>query len=207
MVSKLSQNGVGCLLLANGALSSDGTDYKIRKELIEKDLVEAIIVLPRNMFYTTDISVTVWVFNKNKSSHSAIKNGKQFEYRDRTNEVLFLDLRQKGTPFEKKYIQFEADERIKIAETYHNWQSVNKDSLYKNIKEYCYSATKQEIIDKDYSLVTSKYIEFDKQTETIDYDCEMKNIQQELSSILKEEEISKKELLNVMEELGYAITI
>ena len=205
MVSKLSQNGVGCLLLANGALSSDGTDYKIRKELIEKDWVEAIIILPMNMFYSTDISVTVWVFNKNKKARSAVKNGKTFEYRDRTGEVLFMDLRQNGTPFEKKYIQFEADERTKIAETYHNWQSVNKDSLYKNIKEYCYSATKQEIIDKDYSLVASKYIEFDKQTETIDYDSEMKNIQQELSSILKEEEISKKELLNVMEDLGYGI--
>lgn len=207
MVSKLSQNGVGCLLLANGALSSDGTDYKIRKELIEKDWVEAIIILPRDMFYSTNISVTVWIFNKNKKARSAVKNGKTFEYRDRTDQILFMDLRQKGTPFEKKYIQFEATERVKIAETYHNWQSVNKDSLYNNIKEYCYSATKQEIIDKDYSLVTSKYIEFDKQTETIDYDCEMKKIQQELSSILKEEEISKKELLNVMEELGYGIKL
>ena len=205
MVSKLSQNGVGCLLLANGALSSDGTDYKIRKELIEKDLVEAIIVLPMNMFYSTDISVTVWVFNKNKKARSAVKNGKTFEYRDRTGEVLFMDLRQKGTPFEKKYIQFTPEDRKEFVETYHNWQSINKDELYNNIKSYCHSASKQDLIGNDYSLIASKYIEFDSEIEDIDYDSEMKKIQSELKKILKEEENSLNDLVKVMEELGYGI--
>lgn len=205
MVSKLSQNGVGCLLLANGALSSDGTDYKIRKELIEKDLVEAIIVLPMNMFYSTDISVTVWVFNKNKKARSAVKNGKTFEYRDRTGEVLFMDLRQKGTPFEKKYIQFTPEDRKEFVETYHNWQSINKDELYNNIKSYCHSASKQDLIGNDYSLIASKYIEFDSKIEDIDYDSEMKKIQSELKTILKEEENSRNDLVKVMEELGYGI--
>lgn len=205
MVSKLSQNGVGCLLLANGALSSDGTDYQIRRQLIENDLVEAIIVLPARMFYTTDISVTVWVFNKNKKARIDEKNGEKFEYRDRTGEILFMDLRQKGSPFEKKYIQFEEDERESIAKTYHNWQSINKDTLYENVKGYCYSGTREEIIEKDYSLVTSKYIEFDRQTEDIDYDAEMKKIQAELKDLLQQEAESKKDLLDVMENLGYGI--
>ena len=59
--SKLSQNGVAGFLLANGALSDDGTELKIRRQLIENNLVEAIIILPRNLFYTTDISVTLWI--------------------------------------------------------------------------------------------------------------------------------------------------
>lgn len=66
IVSKLSQNGVAGFLLANGALSDDGTELKIRQQLIENNLVEAIIILPRNLFYTTDISVTLWILNKNK---------------------------------------------------------------------------------------------------------------------------------------------
>lgn len=66
IVSKLSQNGVAGFLLANGALSDDGTELKIRQQLIENHLVEAIVILPRNLFYTTDISVTLWVLNKNK---------------------------------------------------------------------------------------------------------------------------------------------
>ena len=94
------------IILANGALSSDGTEYEIRKQLIENDLIEAIIILPTNMFYTTDISVTVWIFNKNKKARVVNKNGKDIKYRDRTNEILFMDLRQMGIPLEKKYIQF-----------------------------------------------------------------------------------------------------
>ena len=68
IVSKLSQNGVAGFLLANGALSDDGTELKIRRQLIENNLVEAIIILPRNLFYTTDISVTLWILNKNKKA-------------------------------------------------------------------------------------------------------------------------------------------
>ena len=75
IVSKLSQNGVAGFLLANGALSDDGTELKIRKQLIENNLVEAIIILPRNLFYTTDISVTLWILNKNKKARVVEQNG------------------------------------------------------------------------------------------------------------------------------------
>ena len=60
MISKLSENGVAGFILANGALSGGGEEYRIRRKMIENDLVEAIITLPRDMFYTTDISVTLW---------------------------------------------------------------------------------------------------------------------------------------------------
>ncbi len=207
MISKLSQNGVGCLLLANGALSADGVEYGIRKQLIENDLIEAIVVLPRNMFYSTDISVTVWIFNKNKKERMVDKGDHRFNYRDRTNEVLFLDLRQKGHPYEKKYIQFTKEDRDLIVKTYHHWQSKDNHQDYSNIKEYCYSAKKNEIIDKDYSLVTSKYIEFDNNTEELDYRKEMVAIQEELQGLFLKEKKLKKEVASVLEELGYGIKL
>ena len=207
MVSKLSQNGVGCLLLANGALSGDGFEAEIRQQLIENDLVEAIIVLPRNMFYSTDISVTIWVFNKNKHARVENKNGRDISYRDRTGEVLFLDLRQKGHPYEKKYIELTPEDRKEITDVYHNWQSVDKEEKYSNIKEFCYSATKEEIAQKGYSLVTSKYIEFDRDTEEVDYSTEMTKIQGELQSLFEEESKSRAELAKVLEELGYGIKL
>jgi len=74
MASKLSENGVAGFILANGALSGDGIEKAIRKKLIENNLVEAVIVLPQNMFYTTNISVTLWILNKNKKAHK-IKHG------------------------------------------------------------------------------------------------------------------------------------
>jgi type I restriction enzyme M protein len=105
MVSKLSENGVAGFILANGALSGDGTEKAIRKKLIENNLVEAIIILPRDMFYTTDISVTLWILNKNKKAHIVPHEDVTRNYRDREEEILFMDLRQLGEPFEKKYIQ------------------------------------------------------------------------------------------------------
>lgn len=124
MVSKLSENGVASFILANGALSGGGTEYEIRKKLIENRLVEAILVLPRNLFYTTDISVTLWILNKNKKAHTVEVNGETKQYRNRENEILFMDLRQTGEPFEKKYTQFSVDDIQKIAGTYHAWQTV-----------------------------------------------------------------------------------
>ena len=113
IVSKLSQNGGAGFLLANGALSDDGTELKIRKQLIDNNLVEAIIILPRSLFYTTDISVTLWILNKNKKARDVEKNGETIHYRDREREILFMDLRQMGSPFEKKYVELTEEDRAK----------------------------------------------------------------------------------------------
>lgn len=203
MISKLSQNGVGCLLLANGSLSANGVEYEIRKNIIENDLIEAIIVLPMNMFYSTDISVTIYIFNKNKTARCVEKNGKKIEYRDRKNEILFMDLRQKGHPFEKKYIEFTEEDIKEFTETYHTWQSINKDFEYTDIKGYCASVNKEQL--DDYSLLPSKYIKFDKESENLDYDFEMKNAQANLIKLFKEEEESRILLKTVLEDLGYGI--
>ena len=83
MVSKLSENGTACFILANGALSGDGQEKAIRKKIIENHLVEAIIILPRSMFYTTDISVTLWILNKNKKVRTVQRGDITRNYRDR----------------------------------------------------------------------------------------------------------------------------
>ena len=205
IVSKLSQNGVAGFLLANGALSGGGEEYKIRKKLIENDLVEAIVILPQNMFYTTNISVTLWILNRNKNERIIKLNDIERKYRNRENEILFMDLRQKGIPFEKKFIQFSDEEIKEIPSTYHNWQSQAND--YQDIAEYCYSAQKSELVKKDYSLVPSKYIEFINRDENIDFDDKMTALQTEITNLLKEEEKSKQDLLKVFKELGYEIKL
>ncbi len=205
MVSKLSENGVAGFILANGALSGGGEEYKIRRKLIENNMVEAILVLPQDMFYTTNISVTVWILNKNKKEQSRSIGDEIRLYRNREKEVLFMDLRQMGEPFEKKYTQFSDADIKKIANTYHTWQCNN--NKYENIPEYCYSATFDEIAKKDFSLVPSKYIEFINRDENIDFDEKMQTLQSEFAELLKAEEQSKKDLLNVFKELGYEIKL
>ncbi len=207
MVSKLSENGVAGFILANGALSGGGDEYKIRKKLIENNLVEAILVMPRNLFYTTDISVTLWILNKNKKARSVDMNGDLKKYRDRQKEILFMDLRQMGVPFEKKYTQFSADDIMKITDTYHNWQQTNYKTTYQDTPEFCYSAGLDDVIKKDFSLVPSKYIEFVNRDENVDFDVKMEMLKAEFTNLLKAEAQSKNDLLMVFKELGYEIKL
>lgn len=205
MISKLSQNGVAGFILANGALSGGGEEYKIRKQIIENDLVEAIVILPQNMFYSTTISVSLWIINRNKRERIIEVNDGVKNYRNRKGEVLFMDLRQKGEPFEKKFIQFSEQSINEIALTYHNWQQKDVETTYTNEPEYCYSATLEEIRKKDYSLVPSKYIEFVNRDENIDYDTQMQSLQTELKDLFQQDEALKKEVVNVFKSLGYEL--
>lgn len=205
MVSKLSQNGVGALLLANGAIGADGVEGEIRKQLIENDLVEAIIILPRDMFYSTDISVTVWIFNKNKKARSVNVNGENRVLRDRTGEVLFIDYRTHGHINEEKYTEVNADDRKEIADIYHNWQSADKELFYHDIPEFCQSVTKEELAAKDYTLVPSKYIPFIDKDLQIDYQTEMSRIQSEMKSLVAREQASQQTLMDAFGGIGYGI--
>ena len=150
MVSKLSENGVAGFVLSNGALSGGGEEYKIRRKLIENGLVEAVVILPGSMFYTTDISVSIWIINNNKRERVVKLPEDERNYRNREKEILFIDLRQVGEPFEKKFIQFNEEHIGQVAKTYHSWQQ--KDSDYKNVPEFCYSASFDEVAAKAQTL-------------------------------------------------------
>jgi type I restriction enzyme M protein len=205
IVSKLSENGVAGFILANGALSGGGEEYKIRKKLIENNLVEAIIVLPRDTFYTTDISVTLWVINKNKKNRSIEINGRIKNYRDREKEILFMDLRRWGTEYDKQFIEILPEDITKIAENFHNWQQTGFQDSYKNIPEYCYSANLDEIKANDFSLIPSKYIPFMDKDKDLEFDVEMKRIQTIFKKILKDEKESQSQLTAAFKDLGYEL--
>lgn len=205
MVSKLSDNGIAGFILANGALSGGGEEYKIRRKLIENKLVEAIVIIPRDTFYTTDISVTLWIINKNKKARAVEINGKLKNYRDRENEILFVDLRRWGQEFEKQFIELTDDEIADVAKNYHNWQQADYKETYTDIPEYCASASFEQIKTNDFSLVPSKYIEFIDRDSEIDFDTEMKRIQNDFKTLLKDEKQSQEQLINAFKTLGYEL--
>jgi len=207
MVSKLSENGIAGFLLANGSLSGTGTEYNIRKQLIDNNLIEAIVILPRSMFYTTDISVTLWVLNKNKKARTVEINNQLKKYRNRQEEILFMDLREVGIPFEKKFTQFSEDNIKTITETFHHWQQIDNGTKYADVPEFCYSASLEDIKKKDYSLVPSKYIEFNNRDENIDFEDKMTTLQTEFSELLQADTKSKADLLTVFKALGYEIKL
>ncbi|EER48150.1 type I restriction-modification system methyltransferase subunit like protein [Actinobacillus minor NM305] len=206
MLSKLDEtDGIAGFLLANGALNTGGdkpdtdTEYAIRKQLIENDKVEAIIVLPREMFYSTDISVTLWIVNNNKKQRSL--NGRQL--RNRQNEILFMDLRTLNSHiYEKKYVQLTAQEISQVCEIYFNWQTGKN---YQNIPEFCQSVSVETIRSKNYSLAPSQYIEFVDKDLGIDYQTEMNRIQMEMSALLVQEKQSQAMLEKAFAGIGFAL--
>lgn len=161
MLSKLSENGVAGFILANGALSAQGTEKEIRRRLIEQDVVEAVFVLPMDMFYTTDISVSLWILNRNKGARLVDCGGERVAVRDRRHEVLFFDARGHGRTFQKKYVEFTLEKDIAaIASIFRAWRRVDHPQIYEDKEELCYSAKTSEIVEKEFSLVPSSYIKF-----------------------------------------------
>lgn len=213
MLSKLKTNrGIAGFLLANGALNADGDEYEIRKELIERDKIEAIIVLPRDMFYTTDISVTLWVMSQNKKARTL--NGRKL--RDRRNEVLFVDLRRWDENIDvikidakqtKKKVVLSEEQIAKVVKLYQAWQGVDRKK-YRDVPELCKSVGltgKGGLRAQNYSLAPSKYIEFVDHDLNIAYKKEMSRIQQEMADILLAEKTSQKLLVKSFKSIGYGI--
>ena len=207
MVSKLSTNGVAGFILANGALSSDGTEKEIRKKMLERGLIEAIIILPAKMFYSTDISVSLWILNANKKARTITRAGEEVHLRDREKEVLFVDLRRRGVPFEKKFVQLSPENIAEVANLYHRWQLEGADMVEYDIPEFAYPAQFSDIEGNDFSLVPSKYIRFVAQDNQEDYETRMRALQEEMSEILREEETSREQILSLFEELGFKIEL
>lgn len=221
MLSHLNKtNGVAGFLLANGALSDSETQaYEIRKKLIENDKIEAIIVLPRELFITTDISVTLWILNNNKKGG----NYHNRTQRNREHEILFMDLRTwTDNPVKnenKKKVLLSSNKSIdtddikinvlgqieKVTEIYHKWQSTEVDGSNYEVPELYRSVKIDEIKEKGWTLTPSKYIEFIDHDLDIDFDKEMKRIQSEMSEIISKEEKSQKMLKEAFEGIGYGV--
>ena len=198
MLSKLKvDKGVAGFLLANGALDDNDT-LAIRQKLIENDKVEAIFVLPRNMFYSTDISVTLWVLNNNKKGGPW--HGRNL--RDRTGEILFVDLRTwNQNVYEKKFIRFSGEQIAAICKIYRDWQTTKAD-IYAEPELY-YAAHLEEIMRKGFSLVPSRYIEFiDRDTE-MDYDAALKSAGESVKALLEAQKKNSSKLIAAIKAIGY----
>ncbi len=205
MLSHLKQaDGVAGFLLANGALNDSDTTL-IRQRLIQNDKVEAIIVLPRELFITTDISVTLWILNQNKKGGEY--HGRNL--RNREHEILFMDLRQwreNAVKNEnKKKVQLSTEQINKAAEIYHKWQSEGTDGANYAVPELYRSVGIAEIEEKGWTLTPSKYIEFIDHDLEIDYEKEMARIQNEMRDIIKQEKESQTMLLEAFKGIGYGI--
>lgn len=186
MISKLSQNGKMACILANGSLSASGVESDIRKNFIENDLVDCIISMPAQLFYTVAIPCSIWIINRNKTNKG---------------KTLFINANKMGKMVTKKLRELSKTEIEKISGIYHAFE--NNDN-YNNETGLCYVATKEEISQCDYVLTPGRYVGVE---EEIDESIN-KNIDELTKDILKEfdeSHILENELIENLKSIGVNI--
>ncbi len=158
MVSKLSENGIAGFVLANGSMSTNTKgEGEIRKKLIENDLVDCMIALPGQLFYTTQIPVCLWFLTKNKQAQTFAGHNERNQ-RQRCGETLFIDARNLGTMVDRTHKELTTDDIATIARTYHAWRGEAKDGSYGDQPGFCKAATLAEIAANDYVLTPGRYV-------------------------------------------------
>ncbi len=148
----LAPSGTAGFVLANGALTSGQKEEAvIRKDLVEKGLVDCIVALPTKLFSNTPISVSLWFMAKDDRRGTT-------EHRERQNEVLFIDARSLGVLVSRRQRVFSNDDIARITDAYHAWRDAEPESKYEDVDGFCRSATRQEIEEQGWILTPGRYV-------------------------------------------------
>ena len=201
MISKLSDNGTAGFVLANGSMSSNTSgEGAIRQKMIENDLVDCMIALPGQLFYTTQIPVCLWFLTKNK------KGNTEQGTKDREGETLFIDARQMGALMENSRTtkELSVDEVAEIARTYHAWRGEKDAGHYEDKAGFCKAATLDEIKASDYVLTPGRYVgAAELEDDGIPFETKMKELSQTLYQQMQEADKLDAVIRQNLEVLGY----
>jgi type I restriction enzyme M protein len=137
-------------VLANGSMSSNQSgEGEIRKALVDADLVDCMVALPGQLFYSTPIPVCLWFLSRDKRNN---------RFKDRRGKVLFIDARNSGTMVDRVHRELSADDIMKIAGTYHAWRGDKGAGKYDDLPAFCKSVTTEEIQKHAYLLTPGRYV-------------------------------------------------
>ncbi|MBS1680180.1 MAG: SAM-dependent DNA methyltransferase [Bacteroidetes bacterium] len=216
-ISKLAPYGTAGIVLANGSMSSEiATEGDIRKQLIENDLVDCMVALPSQLFYNTQIPACLWFLARSKTNPATSGTGSKF--RNRSNEILFIDARELGTMISRKQKELTDKDIAKISGTYHNWRnkpsphpsSTRKGSegegVYKDIPGFCKAVNIQEVRKNNYVLTPGRYIEFKEVKEDKkDFNTKMKALTKTLAEQMQTSGTLDKEIKKNLKKIGYEL--
>ena len=153
----LAPNGIAGFVLANGSMSSNtSNEGEIRKKIIEADLVDCMVALPGQLFYSTSIPVCLWFIARDK---------KNYRFRKRTGEMLFIDARRLGKMIDRVHRELTGEELTRIAETYHEWRGDEGAGEYADVQGFCKSATLAEVQENGNILTPGRYVGAEVQEE------------------------------------------
>ncbi len=188
MIHHLAPNGKIGLVLANGALSTQSSgEGEIRKNIIEDDLIEGIVALPPQLFYSVTIPVTLWFISKNKK-----QKGK----------TVFIDARKMGSMVDRKHRDFSDEDIAKIADTFSAFQG----GTLEDIKGFCAVATIEDIAKQDYILTPGRYVGIEEQQDDGEpFEEKMTRLTSELSEMFARSHELEDEIREKLGEIGYEI--
>jgi len=193
----LAPTGLAGFVLANGSMSSNQSgEGDIRKNIIEADLVDCMIALPGQLFYSTQIPVCLWFIARDK------KNGR---FRDRRGETLFIDARKLGAMIDRVHRELTDEDIHKIADTYHAWRGDKDcDNSYSNIPGFCYAASLDDIRKHNHILTPGRYVgaaEVEEDEEP--FEEKMSRLTAQLNEQFKESARLEQVIRANLKELGY----
>lgn len=197
-ISKLAPGGTAGIVLANGSMNSDtSTEGEIRKNMIENDLVDCMVALPSQLFYNTQIPACLWFLARNKT------NGK---FRNRSNQVLFIDARESGSMISRRQKELTDDDIVKIGDIYHSWRSKDWEKKYKDVPGLCKSVTIEEIRTNNHILTPGRYIEFRvEEDDGVAFDEKMKKLTSELKEQMTKAKELDEQITKNLSSIGYKL--
>ena len=188
MIFHLAPNGKIGMVLANGSLSTQtGGEGDIRKRIVEDDLVEGIVAMPTQLFYTTQIPVSLWFINRNKK-----QKGK----------TLFIDARKMGTMVNRRLREMAKDDIAQIAKTFEEFN----DGTLEDVKGYCATEATKDIASQDLILTPGRYVGIEEQEDDGEpFEEKMERLTRELSGMFKRSHELEAEIRKKLEAIGYEI--
>ncbi|MFP5111623.1 type I restriction-modification system subunit M [Bacillaceae bacterium C204] len=195
MVSKLAPSGTAGFVLANGSMSTSTTsELEIRKNLVEVDIVECIVTLPGQLFYSTQIPVSLWFVTRNKAAKGQ---------RNRQNEILFIDARKLGFMADRTHKELSGEDIRNIADTFHAWRGTN-DNSYDNISGFCKSAKLDEVREHQYILTPGRYVGLEEVEEDDEpFEDKMIRLTGELAEQFSKSKVLEEEIRQMIRGIGY----
>jgi type I restriction enzyme M protein len=202
-VHKLSPNGIAGFVLANGSMSSNQSgEGEIRRQLVENDLVDCMIALPGQLFYTTQIPVCLWFLARNKKTG---RSGPAAAFRDRRGETLFIDARKLGSLVDRTHRELSGEEIGRIAQTYHAWRGEPDAGPYADVAGFCKSAPRAEIESHGHVLTPGRYVGAEETADEDDlpFEARMQQLTAKLKEQFAESARLEKAILKNLASLGF----
>ncbi len=192
----LAPAGMAGFLLANGSLSSNTSgEGEIRKNIVEADIVDCIIAMPSQLFYNTMIPVSIWFVAKDRKDNN---------FRDRRDEVLFIDARSMGVMIDRRHRELTEEEIAKISSTYHLWRG--EGGKYKDVKGFCKAAKLDEIRKHEHILTPGRYVgTVEEEEDSEKFEEKMGQFAKELGEQFAKSKELESEIRKNLDNLGYQI--